>query len=160
MQGFPLDTAKHLIHSLVAKLRPSDRFDVLLFSGGSRLLAPQSLPATEENVSAALAAIDQEQGGGGTELLPALERALALSPEPGLARSFLVITDGYVEADHAATDFVTRHLGEANVFAFGIGSSREPHPDRGARARGAGRALRRERAGGRAARSRTPSRST
>jgi Ca-activated chloride channel family protein len=123
MQGFPLDTAKHLIHSLVAKLRPSDRFDVLLFSGGSRLLAPQSLPATEENVSAALAAIDQEQGGGGTELLPALERALALSPEPGLARSFLVLTDGYVEADHAAADFVTRHLGEANVFAFGIGSS-------------------------------------
>jgi Ca-activated chloride channel family protein len=123
MHGFPLDTAKLLLRGLAAELRPSDRFNVSLFSGGSRLLSPQSLPATSDNVRAALAAIDREQGGGGTELLPALGRALALSQEPGLARSFLVITDGYVQADHATLEFVAGHLGEANLFAFGIGSS-------------------------------------
>ncbi len=123
MQGFPLDTAKTLLRGLVGKLRSSDKFNLLLFSGGSRLLAPESLPATPENVRAALAVIDGQQGGGGTELLPALERALALSPEPGLARSFLVVTDGYVQADGAALELVTSQLGEANVFAFGIGSS-------------------------------------
>jgi Ca-activated chloride channel family protein len=123
MQGFPLDTAKALLRGLIGTLRSSDKFNVLLFSGGSRLLAPASLPATPENVRAALAVIDGHPGGGGTELLPALERALALSPEPGLARSFIVVTDGFVQADHAAVELVTRHLGEANVFAFGIGSS-------------------------------------
>jgi Ca-activated chloride channel family protein len=107
----------------VGTLRSSDSFNVLLFSGGSRLLAPESLPATLENVAAALTLIDGQDGGGGTELLPALDRALALSPRPGLARSFLIVTDGYVQADRDAIEFVTRHLGEANVFAFGIGSS-------------------------------------
>jgi Ca-activated chloride channel family protein len=123
MQGFPLDTAKQLLRGLTSELRSSDKFNVLLFSGGSRLLAPVSLPATTANVDAALAVIDGEQGGGGTELLAALARSLELSPEPGLARSFLVITDGYVQADHDAVELVARSLGEANVFAFGIGQS-------------------------------------
>jgi Ca-activated chloride channel family protein len=127
MRGFPLDTAKELLRDLVTKLRPSDAFNVLLFSGGSRLLAPESLPATAENVAAALALLDGQHGGGGTELVPALERALVLSPEPGLARSFLVVTDGYVQADRHAIELVARHLGEANVFAFGIGSSVNRH---------------------------------
>ncbi|HEY8121196.1 MAG TPA: VIT and VWA domain-containing protein [Myxococcota bacterium] len=127
MMGFPLDTAKRLIRNLAATLRPIDKFNVLLFSGGSRLLSPVSLPATPQNVASALWAIDAENGGGGTELLPALERALALSPEPGLSRSFLVITDGYVAADDEALGFVASHLNDANVFAFGIGSSVNRH---------------------------------
>jgi Ca-activated chloride channel homolog len=123
MHGFPLDTAKHLLRRLAATLRPVDRFNVLLFSGGSRLLAPASLPATADNVEAALDVLERENGGGGTELLPALERALALPAEPGLSRSFLVVTDGYVAADREAIGWVAAHLGEANVFAFGIGGS-------------------------------------
>ncbi len=127
MMGFPLDTAKQLLRRLAATLRPIDKLNVLLFSGGSRLLSPASLSATPVNVYGALSLFDQEQGGGGTELLPALERALALSPEPGLARSFLIITDGYVAADDEALDFVASHLGEASVFAFGIGSGVNRH---------------------------------
>ncbi|MCA9502616.1 MAG: VWA domain-containing protein [Myxococcales bacterium] len=127
MQGFPIGTAKVLMRELLGPLRPRDRFNVLAFSGGSRLLSPTSLPATPAEIDAALAALDGFEGGGGTELLPALERALALSPEPGLARTFIVITDGYVAADDRALDFVRDHLAEANVFAFGIGSSVNRH---------------------------------
>ncbi|MEZ4334148.1 MAG: VIT domain-containing protein [Myxococcota bacterium] len=127
MMGFPLDTAKALLRALVLPLRPVDRFNVLAFSGGSRLLATRSLPATPDRVEQALTAIDALAGGGGTELLPALERALALSPEPGLARTFVVVTDGFVAADDRALDFVRDHLGLANVFAFGIGGSVNRH---------------------------------
>ena len=123
MTGFPLDTTKVLLKELVHGLKPTDTFNVLLFSGGSRLLAPASLTATPEHVKQALAAIDEQTGGGGTELLPALERALSLSPGPGRSRSFIVVTDGFVSADKDAMDFVRAHLGEANAFAFGIGSS-------------------------------------
>ncbi len=123
MNGFPLDVSKKLLSDLVSALRPIDKFNVILFSGGSRLLAPRSLPASRENVAEALRIIDQEQGGGGTELVPALEQALTLSPEAGLSRSFVVVTDGYISADKQAMDHVRGHLGDANVFAFGIGSS-------------------------------------
>ncbi|HEY3494671.1 MAG TPA: VIT domain-containing protein [Polyangiaceae bacterium] len=123
MSGFPLDTTKLLMKDLFSGLRPSDQFNVLLFSGGSRVLAPKSLPATKENVARALRALSEEQGGGATELLPALEHALQLSPAPGRSRSFVIVTDGYVDADRRALEFVRNHLGEANAFSFGIGSS-------------------------------------
>ncbi len=141
MMGFPLDASKRLIQKLVATLRPIDKFNVLLFSGGSRLLSPESLPATSENVVNALWTIDHEMGGGGTELLPALQQALALSPEPGLSRTFVVITDGYVSADDEALRFVASHLGEANVFAFGIGSSVNRHLIEGLARAGQGEAF-------------------
>ncbi len=123
MHGFPIETAKLLMKGLLGTLRSQDKFNLLLFSGASQLLSPRSLPADAANVSSAFALLDAEQGGGGTELLPALERALKLSPEPGLSRTFVVVTDGYIDADKQAIDLVRKKLGQANVFAFGIGSS-------------------------------------
>jgi Ca-activated chloride channel family protein len=123
MEGFPLDTAKSLLRELVKGMRPVDRFNVLLFSGTSYLWSPESLAATPENVTAAVKAIERERGGGGTELLPALQRALGLKGAAGLSRTIVVVTDGYIEADKGAIDLVREHLGEANVFAFGIGGS-------------------------------------
>jgi Ca-activated chloride channel homolog len=122
MVGFPLDVAKGVLRDLVGKLRPIDKFNVLLFEGDSELMSPSSLPANAENIATALAFIDGQQGGGGTEMLSALKRALSLSPDPGLSRSFVVVTDGYISADKQAMDYVRQNLGQANVFAFGIGS--------------------------------------
>ncbi len=123
MHGFPLDTAKKLLRELVGGLRRTDTFNVLLFSGASALLAEKSLPATPENIALATRFIDDQNGGGGTELLPALSRAFALSRDEGLSRSFLIVTDGFIGQDKGAIDLVRSKLGDANVFAFGIGSS-------------------------------------
>ena len=123
MRGFPLQTAQELVRALVSSLRPSDWFNIVLFAGGSALLSEQSLPATSANVRHALRWVDQTRGGGGTELLPALRRALALPQAEGTARSFILITDGYVSVETAAFDLIRHHLHQANVFACGIGSS-------------------------------------
>jgi Ca-activated chloride channel family protein len=123
MEGFPLDTAKRVLRELAGTLRPVDKFNVLLFSGASYLIAPKSMSASPENVAAALKAIDKERGGGGTELLPALQTALGLPQETKMSRTFVVMTDGYIEADKGAIDLVRSHLGDANVFSFGIGTS-------------------------------------
>ncbi len=123
MRGFPLATAKSLLRQLVAGLRPSDTFNVIPFAGGHSLVAPQSLPATKDNVALALRFIDGQTGAGGTELLPALKTALAMPSDLGRARSFVVVTDGYVSIEKEAFDLVRANLGTANVFAFGIGSS-------------------------------------
>ena len=60
MHGFPLDTAKALMRDLLGKLRPTDRFNVLLFSGGSRLFSDTSVAADKDNIDAAIAFIDRE----------------------------------------------------------------------------------------------------
>jgi Ca-activated chloride channel family protein len=123
MHGFPLDTAKTLLRGLVSGLQPTDTFNIIPFAGGHSLLAPQSLPATRENIDAAVRFINGQRGSGSTELLAALRTALAQPAEPARARSFVIITDGYVLIEKEAMDLVREHLGQANVFAFGIGSS-------------------------------------
>lgn len=123
MNGFPLATAKTLLRNLVGNLRPIDTFNVMLFSGNNRVLAPQSLPANQANIDQAMAVINQQSGGGGTELLPALRTALAMDKADQRSRNFVVITDGYVTVEKEAFDLIRNNLNKANVFAFGIGSS-------------------------------------
>jgi Ca-activated chloride channel family protein len=123
MHGFPLEVAKKLMGELLMALRENDTFNVLLFSGGSATLADAPVAATPENIAAALALIAWQSGGGGTELLPALRRALALPKRAGVARSVVVVTDGYVNVEAEAHALVRKNLGEANLFTFGIGSS-------------------------------------
>jgi len=127
MNGFPLEISKKLLRTLIGNLRPSDTFNVLLFSGGSTLMSETSLPATSENVDKAINVIDRQKGGGGTELLPALKRALSLKRTDGFSRSVIIATDGYVSVEEEAFDLIRNHLNDANMFAFGIGSSVNRH---------------------------------
>ncbi|MGC4000032.1 MAG: VIT domain-containing protein [Anaeromyxobacter sp.] len=125
MHGFPLDTARALMEDLLPRLRPTDRFNLVFFSGGSWVLSPAaSLAATPENVRRALDAFRRQEGGGGTELLQALDTAYALPrADRRIARSIVVVTDGYVMVEAQAFRRVRERLGEASCFAFGIGSS-------------------------------------
>lgn len=123
MHGFPLATTKTLLRELIGRLRPSDRFNVIPFAGGHSLLHRVSVPAIEENVSRAIRFLDGQNGSGGTELLPALRTALAMPADEGRARTFVVVTDGYVTIEKEAFELVRASLGRANLFAFGIGSS-------------------------------------
>lgn len=127
MHGFPLDTSKALLRELIGSLRPSDTFNVLLFSGSNRFLAPKSVPATRANIEQAIATIDRQGGGGSTELIPALRRVYAEPKAPDVSRTVVVVTDGYVTVEREAFALVCQHLSQANVFAFGIGSSVNRH---------------------------------
>jgi Ca-activated chloride channel family protein len=127
MHGFPLDTAKELLRKLIGSLRPTDTFNVMLFSGSNRMLNESSIPATAANIEAALRTIDDQQGGGGTELVPAIRRVLALPKAPELSRSIIVVTDGYVSFENEVFALVRRNLNNANLFAFGIGTAVNRH---------------------------------
>lgn len=123
MYGFPLQVSKKLISGLLNGLKPSDQFNILFFSGGSAQFARQSVAATGENISAALRMLDGQQGGGGTELLPALKQALSMKSSGNYARTFVIATDGYVTVEKEAFELIRTSLNEASFFSFGIGSS-------------------------------------
>ena len=127
MHGFPLDISKKLLKDLIGNLRPTDRFNVLLFAGGSSVMSEKSLSATPKNIGHAINMIERQRGGGGTELLPALKRALSLPMTEGYSRSVVIATDGYVSVEAEAFDLIRNNLGNANMFAFGIGSSVNRH---------------------------------
>jgi Ca-activated chloride channel family protein len=123
MHGFPLDVSKVLLRDLIGTLRPTDKFNVLLFAGGSQLFSERSVVANSSNIDRAIKFIENQRGGGGTELLPALKRALALKGTEDFSRTFVIATDGYISVEKEAFDLIRKNIGNANFFTFGIGSS-------------------------------------
>ncbi len=127
MHGFPIETTKTLMKDLLGRLRPTDKFDVILFSGTDALYAPTSVDASPTQIAAATAFIDKQTGGGGTELLPALQHAMKIPRAETVSRSFVVVTDGFIAEETAAFDQIRNNLDRANVWSFGIGSSVNRH---------------------------------
>ena len=78
----------------------------------------------EQNIEAAIRFLSEGQGGGGTQLLSALQTAYKLPrKDMSVARSMVVITDGYVSVEKEAFELIRNNLDQASVFTFGIGSS-------------------------------------
>jgi Ca-activated chloride channel homolog len=123
MNGFPLETAKTLMRDLAKGLKPTDTFNIVVFASGSETFAPESIPATSANIERSLLFIGAKNGGGGTRLLAALERAVAIERQPGVSRSIVLVSDGYIEAESDVFDYVREQRDDVNFFAFGIGSS-------------------------------------
>ena len=123
MNGFPLDITKELMRNLLGDLRPVDKFNVILFAGGSTRMAPKSIPATQANITRAINVIDKQRGGGGTRLLPAIQDAIDMGVDENFSRTIIIATDGYVSVEKETFDLIRNNLSDANVFAFGIGSS-------------------------------------
>ena len=116
MYGFPLDISKKLVKELLTGLRPTDIFNVMTFSGASDLFSDHSLPASPDNIRRAVELIRQQSGAGGTELLPAMQRALTLPAVRKLC-SHHRYSDGWVcdcragsLRSHRQTNWQCQHL--------------------------------------------------
>jgi len=125
MHGFPIETSKELMRNLLPKLRPTDHFNLVFFSGANYVWSPSgSRPATDSNIREGMDKILRESGSGGTELMGGLQAAYGI-PQlgKGVSRTVVVVTDGYVGIEAQAFRFIRERLDQANLFAFGIGSS-------------------------------------
>lgn len=123
MDGYPLNTAKQLLRDLIGQLRPTDKFNVVLFAGDAALLSEKSLEANQGNIARAIGLIEKQRGSGGTELLGAVKQAMAVPRDENISRSIVLITDGYVSGEEGVFDYIRDNLDHCNVFSFGIGSS-------------------------------------
>jgi len=123
MSGAPLEKCKETMEMCLRGVNPKDTFNVITFSGDTHLLFDEPVPATEQNIARARAFLEGARGGGGTEMMKAVEAALAPSGSASNAvRIVTFMTDGYVGNDMAILDAIQKHSG-ARVFPFGIGQS-------------------------------------
>lgn len=124
MFGFPLEISKKLMKDLLTNLKPTDRFNILLFAGTSYVYSDSSVVASEYNIEHAIQNLENKNGSGSTMLLPALEKAIQLPRiSKDLSRSMVILTDGYITVEKEAFELIRNNLNQANLFAFGIGSS-------------------------------------
>ena len=124
MNGFPISISKKVLRNLILNLKPTDKFDVVLFAGNTGVLSDHSINANQENVEKAISLIEKQQGGGGTELINALKCAYDIPrSDENVSRSVVLITDGYVDVEKEAFKMIRQNNNNSNFFCFGIGTS-------------------------------------
>lgn len=122
MRGFPIEKAKACMALALGDLRPRDTFNLITFAGDTRILFSKPVPATAENLAVARAFLNDQRGGGGTEMMTAIRAALEPSDASDHLRIVCFMTDGFVGNDQEIIQEVKRHP-NARVFSFGIGGS-------------------------------------
>ena len=123
MHGESLAAAQEALDLTLARLRPEDRFNLIRFADDARALFPTARaadPAMKRLARRAVAGLEAE---GGTEMLSALELALAEPAEPGRLRQVVFLTDGAVGNEAALFTLIAERLGESRLFTVGIGSA-------------------------------------
>ena len=128
MQGPSIEQAREALLSALGRLAPGDTFALIKFDDENEAFREGFSPATESALAPARAWVRALAPGGGTEILPALLRALEMS-ERGDARALrrvVLITDGAVGNEEQVLAAVERSLGATRLHVVGIG----PAPNR------------------------------
>jgi len=128
MAGASLSQAQLALALALERLRPDDRFNVIEFNSVTRALFRESQPAGRWNVERALDFVRGLRSEGGTEILPALHRALAdASPGADTLRQVVFLTDGSVGNEAELFEAIQAELGRSRLFTVGIGSAPNTH---------------------------------
>lgn len=80
MQGYPIEKAKEVMSKAIASMRERDTFNIITFSGDTHILWDRPRPNTPENRAEAQRFLASRRGGGGTEMMKAIEAALRQTP--------------------------------------------------------------------------------
>jgi len=122
MGGFPIEKAKETMMLALDGLYPQDTFNVILFSGDTKILFSSPVPATPSNINKAKDLLAHAKGDGGTEMMKAIRAALTPSDAQDHVRITCFMTDGQVGDDLEIISEVRKHP-HARVFAMGFGSA-------------------------------------
>lgn len=122
MSGLPMEKSKEVVRYAIDRLNPDDTFNVITFSGSTRILFPEPVPANVANRAVAMQLLSGTQGGGGTEMMSAIRAALDPSDAEHHVRIVCFLTDGYVGNDLEILSEIRKHA-NARIFAIGVGNS-------------------------------------
>jgi Ca-activated chloride channel homolog len=127
MLGEPLAAAKDAMRKVLQQLAPDDAFQIIEFSQTASSLAPGFLRNTPLDVQRGLELVEEMQAEGGTDMLAGVRAAFALRREPGRIRLVLFLTDGFIGNESEVLAAVRAGIGDARLFALGVGKAVNRH---------------------------------
>lgn len=118
--------AKNALRYCLRKLDPRDRFSVIAFSTAAAPFRGELLPATKENVDAAVAFVDAIEAAGGTAIDEALGLGLGMLAAGDRLPMLLFLTDGQPTVGETVPEAIlknaaARNAAKARLFVFGVG---------------------------------------
>jgi Ca-activated chloride channel family protein len=124
MAGTSLSQAKQAMTFALHRLDPADRFNVIEFNSVTTSLFSESRTASASNLDQATQFIAGLTSNGGTDIAPAIRRALL---NPGDAtrelRQVVFLTDGGVGNEAQLLEELKRRVGDSRIFSIGIGTA-------------------------------------
>lgn len=123
MSGGSIEQARAGLEMAIRRLRPEDRFNLIVFNNEHAQLSAVPLQATDEAKARAVGAVRALVAEGGTEMAPALGAALAGRAPDGRLRQIVFLTDGAVGNEAGLLALIAQKLGDSRLFMVGIGSA-------------------------------------
>lgn len=123
MGTHPMNQAKNALRACIRALGEYDTFTIEAFDTQNEWFSKNPVTVTQENVNQADAWIEQIRSRGGTQILAALQEALAIPVDNERQRYLVFLTDGAVSAEDQVLKEIAAKRGNARLFSFGIGSS-------------------------------------
>lgn len=123
MGGTSMKQAKASLDYALARLKPTDRFNVIRFDDTLTKFFDDSVPATSLNITNARDYVATLEATGGTEMLPALHAALDDSHQKDGLRQIVFLTDGEISNERQMLDVIASRRDRSRLFMVGIGSA-------------------------------------
>jgi Ca-activated chloride channel family protein len=127
MTGTSIEQARAALLLALSRLTPRDRFNVIQFNSVTDKLFDGAVAASPEAIQTAQKYVRALKAGGGTEMAPALDAALAASEDSSRLRQVIFLTDGSVGNEEALFQLIHQRLGRSRLFTVGIGSAPNSH---------------------------------
>ena len=124
MGGEPLRQSKIGLEMAIKRLKPSDKFNIVLFNDRYSSYAENPVLATGKERDKAIRYVRRLNSYGGTEMYPALKYALKnFKSEKSVLKQLIFLTDGAVTQESKLFSLINRELQTARLFTIGIGSA-------------------------------------
>ncbi len=123
MAGASIRQARDTILSALTDLDPEDYFNIITFNTQTHSLFEQSKPASVFNVARARQFIAQSNARGGTEMFPALRKALTSQDSEHRRRQIIYLTDGAIINERDVFGLIRNNIKKNRLFTVGIGTS-------------------------------------
>ena len=125
MAGGAMSQAKRALNRAIARLQPTDRFNIIDFDSGFRPLFKGAVPAIETNKQNGKYFVNRLDANGGTEALDAIEYGLGSrdGKSENYLRQIVFLTDGQVGNEDEIFRTVKWKIENDRFFSIGIGSA-------------------------------------
>ena len=124
MSGVSMKQAKASLTKALSLLSPKDKFNIIEFDSDFTSLYSTSKEVSQATIREANAFIVKMEADGGTNIKPALNKALEKNEEDnGYLKQVIFLTDGSVGDEEELFTNIKEKLGDARLFTIAIGTA-------------------------------------